>query len=89
MWFTLSEVREVLDVMGGLVCVEVVDMVVMRVVKDLSSQYVRASKFSFFSALDQLSSTLFGIGVNLLIKVNTLHSGQLVFYPKLQTKSLL
>ena len=75
--------------MGGLVCVEVVDMVVMRVVKDLSSQYVRASKFSFFSALDQLSSTLFGIGVNLLIKVNSLEGGQLVLCPKLQMKSLL
>ena len=75
--------------MGGLVCVEVVDVVVMRVVKDLSSQYVRASKFGFFSALDQLSSTLFGIGVNLLIKVNSLQGGQLVLYPKLQMKSLL
>ena len=75
--------------MGGLVCVVVVDMVVMRVVKDLSSQYVCASKFSFFSALDQLSSTLFGIGVNLPIKVNSLPGGQLVLYPKLQMKSLL
>ena len=75
--------------MGGLVCVVVVDVVVMRVVKDMSSQYVRASKFSFFSALDQLSSTLFGRGVNLPIKVNSLQGGQLVLYPKLQMKSLL
>ena len=46
MWFTLSEVREVLDVMGGLVSVVVVDVVLMRVGKvGLSSRYLRASKF--------------------------------------------